>query len=68
MQYKELHLVDVEWFNLSCQRNKKEKEREHDLRSVVRADKEEERRLARVERGNLEEARFVNSSKCPCLG
>lgn len=44
-------------------REKKQKEKEYNLRTIVEAEKEEERRLARVEKGNLEEERFVNSSK-----
>lgn len=62
-QYKRVHLVDPDWLNLSCQKEKKEREREHDLRAVIRAEKQEEKRLARVEKGNLDEERFVNTSK-----
>ena len=55
--------MNLNWFNLSCQREKKESEREYDLRDLIRTERGEEKRRARVEKGNLEEKRFVNTSK-----
>jgi len=37
--------------------------REYDLRIIIRAEREEEKRLVRVGKGNLEEKRSVNTSE-----
>lgn len=50
--------MGLDWFNLSCQREKKEKGGKYELRAIFKAEKEEEKRLARVG-----EERFVNTCK-----
>jgi len=61
--YKRVHLVDIDWFNLSCQANKREKERAHDLRSFLKEKRKRERRLAQYAKGEDQEDKFVNTSK-----
>ncbi|CAI4219145.1 unnamed protein product [Parascedosporium putredinis] len=61
-RFKHVHLLSLDWFDLSCQTNKKERERDHDLRASLREQQKRKRELVRFRKAEDPEDRFVNTN------